>query len=663
LKVLLKNRKVVLFVVTLQEAFSAIVPYFLLTSFLSLIYLTVSFYHINFNFININNIKLLVNYFQSFSSVVANITIAYFFAKRLKISQIITITLSIATFATILLLEHPSTMIIMPYGFDTSTLFSPIVSAYFLKLFYPRLSLRIPLTDVHHHVYRLLNYIVAFLFAYISTVFLYILFDSVADNTIDYINTTNFNLPNILLFIIRDLAIQIFWFLGLHGSHMVNALFGKEILFKSIMPNLTYAEFNRLFVVIGGAGVGFGLLISLLICAKDKSVRFVTKLSMPFAIFNINDMIIYLIVVFNRYIILPFIFLPIANILIAYLALQTMNVHFTDYYLTWMTPVFVDSFLKVQEYHKTILLQIFLIIFDTSVYIYFVKKYFNSQSATSHFDMLVKNLDITDEIKAEEGLRSFVKRQEIIEANAQLDKIINSINNHDIFVYYQPKIDLRSQTCDKFEALIRYYHDGKLTGPVFLDIVEKAGLAPIIDIYVCKKVKGHIDIWKKEGFYPQISINLHPDTLKSKKSIDKIIEIVKGENIIFEIIERSFLKKSAQDNLSILQQNGFKISIDDFGTGYSSFETLAKYKIDELKMDKSLIDIIEQTKGYLICKNTAKLCHEIKCDVVAEGVETKKQIELVKKINVDFVQGFYYSAAIPFNKVKEFTFSIKKISS
>ncbi len=655
MKIIVNNKKLVSFIVMMQEAFSAIIPFFLLSSFFSLLYFFINYYSIDILFINTGVANFIKNTFDLLSSVVINISIAYFFAIRIKISQIMASLLSIATFTTIASYEYFTGNNILFYGFSIAAVVGPLVSTYFLKLYYPKFSLNIFVSDGNFHIYRHFNYIFVFFFAYITTVLLYIAVDYCMDFLFLYLSNVKFDSPLLLVFMVRDFFIQVFWFFGLHGNHMYNTIAGKEILFQQILPNLTFGEFNSLFVAMGGSGIGVGLLIAILLYAKEKRLKFIAKLSIPFVPFNINTLLIYSTVVLNRYLILPFIFLPILNILVAYTALCYMDLHFMDNYLPWTAPIFVNSFLKVQEYGRVITLQVLLIMLDTVVYIYFIKKFTYFQSPLTRADTLMKNLELTNEIKAKEGLSSFVKRQEIIEANAELDHIIETINNNNLYIYYQPKVISATKKCNKFEALIRYDNNGKLTGPIFLDTLEKAGLASIVDMYVCEKVKEDMDRWFRDDFKPQISINLHPDTLKSNEVVEDVIKILKEKNIVFEIIERSLLEKNSEYNLKKLKKSGFGISIDDFGAGYSSFETTIKYDIDELKIDKSLIDIIDNRKSYLACKHITNLCHEMGVAVVAEGVETKEQLEKIDNLGVDIIQGFYFSKAIPFEDVKNYT--------
>jgi len=650
------NKKVMLSLITLQEAFTAMLPFFLLSSFITLFYLMAKYFQ--FSFINLAELHKLNVAFSMFSSVVATIAISYFMAIRFKISAIISVILSIATYITILWINTGN---IQPeQGFSIITILNPIISTFLLKYLYPRFSINIPVADGNVHIYRLFSYLSVFIVAYFCMLGLYIVLEYSLLKVLVYLKTISLDLPNIVILAIRDFLVQVFWFFGVHGEHMVNGIFGKEILFENIVPNLTYGEFHRMFVNIGGAGIGMSILVALLLYAKDNGIRFITKLSIPFAIFNIDSLLIYAVVVLNRYLLIPFLVLPIFNLIVAYIALHLVSVNFTDYYVIWNTPVFIDSYLKTDGNLFVLFLQAFLLVIDILVYSYFIVKFVNVRAITRHISSLKDSLDITDEIQSKESVYAFKAYRDLINANSKLDEIIHSLNKDNLFVYYQPKVDIKHNKCEKFESLIRYRHEGVLKGPIFLDIIEKAGLAPIVDIWVSKEVKKSIDEWKKENFYPNISVNLHPDTLKSTDAIHKVVEIFEGENITFEIIERSFVYKEAKENLKFLQSKGFKISIDDFGTGYSSLETIINYHIDELKIDKSLIDVIDTKKGYLVCKHSAELCHDIGCLVVAEGVETKEQIKIVKEINIDIVQGYYFSKAIPFDEVKEFS---KKFSN
>ncbi len=659
----IKNKKLLSFIITIQESFIAIVPFFLLTSLISLYYNFVLYTDTSLFFINIDSLKSFKHILQSFTSLIAVISISYFFASRFKTSQVISIFLAITTYITIWLFDSekiPNQILNMSYGFNANVLIMPILSTYLLKLFYPYFSLNITKNDGNYHIYSLFNYVFVFFVAYFATIAINMSVNYLVYSFLINFNPLNNDLPDIITLAIRNFMVDILWFFGIHGEHAINGIFGKEILFKHMYENLTYGEFNRIFVLLGGAGVGLGLLISLLLYAKEKTIRTIVSISIPFSIFNINTLLIYAIVVLNRFLILPFILLPLANLFIAYFALSLFHVDFTSYYVIWTTPTFIDSYLKTNGDLFVVYLQLYILFFDVLVYTYFVKKFLSSQCAYQHVEVLEKNLHITTELNSEKNIHSYIAQKDIIEANIKVEEIVNDLNEDKLFVYYQPKINIKEQKCEKFEALLRYKKDGKLVGPIFLDTLEKAGLAYIIDFWVCTRVKEDLVSWKEQNFYPNISVNLHPDTLKSKDIMEKIMIKLEGENIDFEIIERSFLYKSSEENLLLAKKNGFGISIDDFGTGYSSLETIVKHDINELKLDKSLIDIIHTDKGYKVCKHTSKLCHDLKYTVVAEGIETKEQLDLAKQIDVDLIQGYYFSKAMPFDEVLDFKYKFEE---
>jgi len=651
---IVKNKKILFFLIALQEAFISIIPFFVLTGIITLLNVFIQQHNITFLFITPKYFKEFTLTIQSYTSIIPTIAIAYFLAKRIKTSEIIAILLSVTTYITIVFYETQKFPLELPYGFTAATIFAPIASTVFLKALYPYFTLNIELKDAKNYLYRLFNYMIVFFVAYFVIMIVYILIDYVMDYLIEEYNPLEMDLPGIITLTIRNILVQIFWFFGMHGEHMVNALFGKNILFKEVFPNLSFGEFQRIFISIGGAGAGVAILLALIITARDKTIKKITYISSPFTIFNIDNILIFLAVVFNRFMFVPFILVPLINLSLSYMFINISHIQFNTNPIIWTTPVFIDSYLKTNSF-ITPMFQVFLIIVDTTIYAYYLKKFFLEQSLSTQSAILEHNLEIETEVKAKSDIKAFQANQELIEANAKVMELVEDLNKDKLFIYYQPKVDIKNQKVDKFEALIRYQKTPTtITGPYFLDLLEKAGLAPIIDIWVCKQVKKDIQKFHTLNCYPTISINLHPDTLKSYDAVSKIIEILKNEKIIFEIVERSFVDKQAVANIKRIQKNGFDISIDDYGVGYSSLETLIKYDIKELKLDKSLIDTIETKKGFLICAHTVYLCKELNISVVAEGVERNSQLEIIKDLDIDLVQGFIFAPALPLEKAVNF---------
>jgi len=653
------RRRAIWLVTTMQEAFSAIIPYFLLLSLLTLIDALLHTAGAWWFHISVESIEELTYALSLFSSLVIVIAVSYAFGRRFEVSTIMAIMLGIASYVTSLILEGAGTVLLVSegsYGFAFQPLVVPILSTWMLHLTYPRFSLKIPLYDANAHIYRLFNYLLAFMLAYGCTLFFYLLIDYVVDYGVDVLfEDIELTLSPIVALLLRDFGVEFFWFLGLHGDYTMNALFGKELLSHNIVEGLSIGEFNRMFVSLGGSGAGVALLIALLRYAKDEMIRFITKISIPLVLFNINTLLIYAVVVFNRFLFVPFLLVPLLNIMIAYLFLLLVPVGFTTADVVWTTPIFLDSMIKSNEPLLLVGLQVFLVVVDTLIYGYFVRRFVQSQSNMTHLKRMHTNLNVPYTIRATQHIESYVAHQEIILSNAQLESLIDQLNAKNLLLYYQPKIAVEAYGCNDFEALLRYQEGDRIRGPFFLDIVEKAGMAHVIDLWVAERIQKDLKVWEEEAFFPVINMNLHPDTLAHSESIARIIALLKGYAVRFEIVERSFLAgEKAQESVRALKEAGFEISIDDYGVGYSNIETLVRYPISELKIDRGILLLTKQEEGKKAYKHIVNLGKEMGFKVVAEGAESQEEVEWLGEIGVDYIQGFYFCCAIPFEEVYPF---------
>ena len=652
-----KNRKILLFITTIQEAFGAAIPYFFLVSLVMLLLVVLNYLQIDFLWISRDFLQRLQKGLSLFSPLVIAVSIAHYSAIRLRIPQMIVGALTVAVYVTIALIEQYGLLQFLLPGFSVAVVFAPIASAYFLYLLYPYLSLELPTDDANRHIFKLFNYLFVFLAAYLVVMTVYYLVDLVLDWGLDDASELlKEMIPTTLYLAIRDIWVQIFWFFGIHGGHTVSLFFPYRDFSAEMVPHLTYIEFNRLFVTIGGAGAGMALLVSALMLARTRTLKIIARISVPFVLFNINTLLIYAFVVFNRFLLVPFLLVPLVNLTLAYGFIHLVGIEFDSFHVVWNLPIFVNGYLKTDGNLLVVLFQIFLVLVDTAIYYRAMRRFTEMQSLPHQLTVLSEKLNLQDEIAARTHVEAYQAYTEIIDANAELDRVLQNLNQNRMFVYYQPKIDVRSNRCNQFEALIRYWNnDGRLVGPVFLDTLEKAGMAPVIDLWVCQQVNGHLERWHEEGFDPEVSINLHPDTLRSANTIKRIVSTLEGKQVVFEIIERSFLDHdNAIENLRILQHHHHTISIDDFGYGYSNLEMLLNLQIDELKLDRMLINKIHEPKGEALCRNLTLFCHEIGMRVVAEGVETREQQKHIAQVGIDVIQGWYYSQALPFDKARAY---------
>jgi len=641
-------------ILTLQEAYSAILPYLLVVSFVSMAMVALKFFGIENTLVDIGYLRSILGVLDLFSSIVIVIAISYFFAQRYDLSPVVAATLAIATYGTVMITEESGASFMFGYthGFAVQTLLVPIISTLVLYLLYPRFSLNIPLIDHNKHIYQMINYLYAFAAAYLLVTIGY----EGADFVLDYLSDLaeehlqSLAIPPLIEIALREVGINLFWFVGIHGDYTVQSIVGKSLHHHELFPGLTAGEFVRLFVTPGGAGAGAGLLFALLFTAKDSMLRTVSRLSIPLVAFNINTLLIYAIIVFNPYLFGAFVLIPLLNLVIAYTVLSLHTIAFQSGVAVWDLPVLVNAYIKGGGHEHVMVLQVLIITVDAFIYAYALRRYFRSQSKASHVLTLERALKLPETIRSEAHVQSFQTKRRILSSSIQLDRALSQISEDNMFVYFQPKIAIERGECGHAEALLRYRSvGGKITYPDFMPLIEEAGLSPTIDVWVAQEVKRIMTHWtQRQHFHPTVSVNLHPDTLASPSALESIINTLKGERIVFEIVERSFTgNPNVLSGLQRIQEHGFEIAIDDYGVGYSNLEAIIAHNVSEIKLDKALLDRLDQGKGRIVYEHIVQLGKRLGLRVVAEGVEKEEEVLELVQMQVDIVQGFFFSKAIP----------------
>ena len=239
-------------------------------------------------------------------------------------------------------------------------------------------------------------------------------------------------------------------------------------------------------------------------------------------------------------------------------------------------------------------------------------------------------------------------------SSSDIDELQEALAKGEFIVYYQPKFDLANKRFISSEALIRWNSEkyGLLSPAKFLDKAEAVGLTHEIDTFVLRKVCENLNDLRRRGkkLLP-VSVNFSLYEFYSASFLDMIIAIMDEYNIPPELIEIEITEATSQANqfLSIsiikkLKERGMRVLMDDFGIGYSNVGNLKKIPFDAVKIDKSFIDdIASDPKSREIVKFLIGLCKVNGMEVIAEGVDSKEQVEILKKNKCDTIQGFYYS--------------------
>ena len=227
-----------------------------------------------------------------------------------------------------------------------------------------------------------------------------------------------------------------------------------------------------------------------------------------------------------------------------------------------------------------------------------------------------------------------------------------SLDNDELEVYYQPKLDLKTSKISGIEALVRWNHPekGQVRPNDFIPLAEETGLISEVGLWVLISSCVQVQSWIEKGFDPiPVSVNLSGRQLENGDIAAQVAHVLaesklKPEYLELEITE-SIIMKRPEEVISVLHQlkaMGVKLSIDDFGTGYSSLNYLRKFPIDLLKIDKAFIrDVETNHEDRLIVKGIIALAKSLNLEVLAEGVETKEQQFIMEQEGCDYIQGFY----------------------
>lgn len=643
-----------LIVYSLREAFILLVPFFILTSISTLVLAMLS--EVRW-FNDINPIKIGVTLLHSAIPIMVLVSFSHQLAKLKSVDSIVCIALSLS----LLISLQPFNSTIL-FGTNSSflSLLIPIFSAFLLAKIVSSEWLLSPkyaaLDDNLRMIYR---YTPAFSISYVLLLCLFVLIKIGFVSLNMYLATALGGFEHHLewMLLIRSLVSHLITFLGVHGSLMYDIVVNPTYLQSPITEHFTAKKLIETFVIFGGVGSCLALAISILLYAKDQHAIKISKISMPFLVFNITEILLYgLPVVLNKKLFIPFVLVPILNLGLALLFLHVVPVEFSAVSLPWTTPIFVSGYLATNGNWLIILFQLLLLTLDVMIYTVFVRDYVRTQSSAEHFALLSHKLNISSGFQMKRGLKFQEAQTFLVNAHLDTHHIIQLIIDNQLTMYYQPIVQIQHHTCHDFEALLRLrMQDGTVMNPDFLPSLERAGLSTVIDLWVCRQVRADFIAWQAEGYHPNISINIHPDTFLDDESMKQIIMLLSGFNVQFEVIERALLTPEKSNQLiQQLKAHGFKVAIDDFGTGYSTLESLHHVSADTIKFDKKLIDATNNEKGYKIYYHISHMCNDLGFTLVAEGIETEAQMQLVQQMGIQYVQGWYFAPALSRVEAKQF---------
>ena len=244
---------------------------------------------------------------------------------------------------------------------------------------------------------------------------------------------------------------------------------------------------------------------------------------------------------------------------------------------------------------------------------------------------------------------------------AMVNHIRGALENEEFRVYYQPIIKTGTGEITGAEALIRWVHPdlGLIMPADFIGLAEEFGLIVPIGEWVLRTACLQNKDWLEMGYAPiKVSVNLSMRQIQQRDFVDMVERVLRETELDpkyleLEITESVFMKDAdrAISILSKLQTLGIDIAIDDFGTGYSALSYLRQFPVNKLKIDRSFVNTLEtDPAGPAIVKAIIELAHGLGLTTVAEGVETKGQLEILQSLGCSELQGFLFSKPLPANE-------------
>ena len=272
---------------------------------------------------------------------------------------------------------------------------------------------------------------------------------------------------------------------------------------------------------------------------------------------------------------------------------------------------------------------------------------------------LIKNSDIAMYKSKDTGKNKFTlfdatMEEELNRNTLILEVLRNAIENKEIYIQYQPLVEITSNNIIGYEALMRIRSDrlGQLSPCEFIPIAEESGLIVELSTWLLREACSFNKKMLELGSKPRpVSVNISSVQINRPGFVPMMSEILEETQLPPQYLEleitESTLVSSLMDAtklLNNLQELGVRVSLDDFGTGYSSLNYLTKMPIDTLKIDKSFIDnICHDKKDVQIAEAIIQLAHSLDIRVVAEGVETETQLALLRQRHCDIIQGYIFS--------------------
>ncbi|MET0089444.1 MAG: EAL domain-containing protein [Candidatus Thiodiazotropha sp.] len=284
-------------------------------------------------------------------------------------------------------------------------------------------------------------------------------------------------------------------------------------------------------------------------------------------------------------------------------------------------------------------------------------------------DSLLRNADMAMYQAKERGRNTYqfftasMQQHTLVRQQLELD-LRQSIQRNELEIFYQPVVDARVNRVVSVEALVRWHHPvrGMVLPAIFIPLAEDTGQIGPIGEWVMRGACEQLKRWHREGFHDlKLAVNLSSRQRELGLQADFLKQLLDETGLSADVLTlemtESLLMRDTEEAMTWLtsfKDLGIKLSVDDFGTGYSSLSYLKRFPVDVLKIDRSFVcDLPDNLEDATLVNTIVAMADSLKMGVIAEGVETRQQVEFLLEAGCNELQGFYYAKPMKASSLTE----------
>ena len=448
--------------------------------------------------------------------------------------------------------------------------------------------------------------------------------------------------------------LNLLWWFGMHGGNLLEQV-ALTVFLPTTAGGLLSKTFFDNFAVMGGCGGTLCLLVALLIAARSRERRRLARSALPFALFNINEIMVFgYPLVLNPLMLVPFLAVPMVSLLTSYLFTLWGIVPVVTSTVTWTTPVLISGYIATGSFWG-VAVQLLNIVLGTMIYLPFVR--LSERLENQHDAYLLEELTTRFKEETAQGRTfGFFQRRDHLSALARdmATQLKHDIQADRIPVMYQPQV-LAGGQCVGAEALLRWQYQGQtLFPPLVVALSQADGSYDALTQRILKTVcQDTIQIAQAlEACH--VSANITAEQLGDLGFIRSVVELAEQQGVAdsfgLEVTEEGSLlsQPHLSEALSLLRAHGISVAIDDFSMGQTSLQYLQNGGFRFVKLDGALVrQSDENERSREIIHSIIELGRTLDFRIIAEQVETPDTLQNLAALGCKYFQGFLFGRAMP----------------